>query len=499
MYNRRCICPGTYSPCRRGSRYKKLKKGCARLKSNGTVKYLSSVTALLVVGVAGVLVQTVLLNLYYVFDDMLWAHGTPSGVGAAFYIIAAVSAAVAVAVALMLKRHLAGKNVPGASFDAAFSRTDESFPGAELPERAAAAACAAAMVFAFAAQFFSPAYDHLRLILDSSYVNYYSQAAFAHTACLVLILPAVLYFAFCAAGKRAPVATCIILVFFVIAFTLRVYYDMSVILSNPRRLSSIFSLIMFLLFITAKSGTADDSRKPVLVALSGSIAFVCCLQDSLPNLVLNLSGSFSDGIQVFYYLTMFTFSLYALACVRTCIFRTLFPLPAEVSTDYDQNVREDTQSEAAGSEGAVCQENSGENSDGEHGDPLADCGLTRDQIERFYTILCEKTAESARENSEEPDPDKIGKGAALFIKTLLESGEREENVRRILSVIEKESRKEKTEKSEGTPAAECDACVKPQDGGECSGSGDANDGGECSGSGDANDGNECSGSGDTSI
>lgn len=438
------------------------------MKSNGAKKYFTFVFATLAVGVLGVLMQTALLNLYYVFDDMLWRRDTPGIVGAVFYITAAVAALLAAAFSLSLNKSAAesDKEMPGPNLH------DSGPAGVDIFVRAAAAACAAALLFAFASQFFASPSDHLVEILDPAYRHYYVQAAYAHIACLVLALPAFFYFLFTASDKPAPILARVIMILYVIAFILRIYYDMSMILTNPRRLSSIFSIISFLLFITVKEGAFLPGSRRALINFTGCLAFVCCLQDALPNLLLNITGVFSDGIQLFYYILMLTFAAYAFSCVRATASSVFLYSGASGGEGPDESVSDEKAPESsealpeqdalkdarqtseatnpsatsASSDFSVSSDasvSSGHDaaSDKSVSDESEAAELTSEQLRRFYDMVCAEMESAAKKEGRAPDEKSIRTAAAKLIKTALESEDREKNIKNILSLLGEEDGK----------------------------------------------------------
>lgn len=302
---------------------------------------------------------------FYDFEAKLWHHGTPGIVKGLLYITLTL-------ILLFAGAYLySSRNT---------SRKESGLENPSKPLRGVSLFCALALVSTLIVQIAAiGSFDHLYLLLVSGSTDYLAIAAFLHRTTLILVPFATLWFVWIARGKQPTVGLGLLPIVYFMFLALRVYFDMNTLLSDPRWGFRVITLIFAMLFILAEVNMLVYQKRSLLHALFALPAFCILTTSAVCNLIFNISGHFSDGIEVAYFVLELGFAAYIIVRMIS-LNRITEPeeTPAKeiilVSKEEIETTEEEPETEEA-------EEFDQPDENGE----LAD--LTEDEVKRFYTAV----------------------------------------------------------------------------------------------------------------
>ncbi|MBO7740156.1 MAG: hypothetical protein J6S34_01380 [Clostridia bacterium] len=314
---------------------------------------------------AALTVEQIFINLrFYDFEASLWQHETPGIVKGLLYITLAI-------IMLFAGAYLySSRNV---------SQREVGLEKPDTPLRGAALFCALSLFATLVAQIAAiGSLDHLYLLLVSGSTDHVAIAAFLHRVTLILVPFACLWFVWLARGKQPTVGLGILPIVYFMFLTMRVYFDMNTLLTDPRWGFRITTLVFAMLFMLAEVNLLLHKKRSLLHYLVSLPAFCILTTSSVTNLAFNISGHFADGIEIVYFVLELAFAAY-IAIRMIALSKDTAPEeePAKeivlVSKEEAEEAEEtDTESE---------EEFADEEDDGE----IAD--LTEDEVKRFYKAV----------------------------------------------------------------------------------------------------------------
>lgn len=314
---------------------------------------------------AALTAEQIFINLrFYDFEASLWQHETPGIVKGLLYITLAI-------IMLFAGAYLySSRNV---------SQREVGLEKPDTPLRGAALFCALSLFATLVAQIAAiGSLDHLYLLLVSGSTDHVAIAAFLHRVTLILVPFACLWFVWLARGKQPTVGLGILPIVYFMFLTMRVYFDMNTLLTDPRWGFRITTLVFAMLFMLAEVNLLLHKKRSLLHYLVSLPAFCILTTSSITNLAFNISGHFADGIEIVYFVLELAFAAY-IAIRMIALSKDTAPEeePAKeivlVSKEEAEEAEEtDTESE---------EEFADEEDDGE----IAD--LTEDEVKRFYKAV----------------------------------------------------------------------------------------------------------------
>ncbi len=301
---------------------------------------------------------------FYDFEASLWQHETPGIVKGLLYITLTIIMLFAGAY-LYTSRHTSQREV--------------GFEAPDLPLRGAALFCALALFATLVAQIAAiGSFDHLYLLLVSGSTDHVAIAAFMHRVTLILVPFACLWFVWLARGKQPTVGLGILPIVYFMFLTMRVYFDMNTLLTNPRWGFRITTLVFAMLFMLAEVNLLLHKKRSLLHYLVSLPAFCILTASSVTSLVFNISGHYADGIEIVYYLLELAFAVY-IAVRMIALGKDVEPEETPAREIVLVSKEEAEQAEEDPAEGEE------EFADEENDEEIAD--LTEDEVKRFYKAV----------------------------------------------------------------------------------------------------------------
>ncbi|MBQ2686717.1 MAG: hypothetical protein IJF55_03185, partial [Clostridia bacterium] len=366
--------------------------------------YLVFTAALMAVGTAAF---SVMLGKYYDPELFGFNHSAPNSIELIIPLIFAVAFISALSTLFTM-----GKK--------AFPET--TMPKIDVFTRSASVIVSLSLLLTAIFQFvFASSDDHLtfRNILSGG-----SEIALIHTACAVISVLAIVYFARDFISKDKSVIFGIAFVIWCALYALRVYFDMSVILSDPRRILSIVAMCSALLFIHAEFRLYTGSPMQSLYVISAMMTSVLCIISGLPSVILNVAGYFSDGIQISYFAVEASIGLYAFArLVSLASIEAFTPVEIEVEEIPEEAPAENTEEEAPAEENLEISDKN-------------DSPLSREEIALMYSYIYNSVKERMNDSyiSEGLESDEIRATTLTLLEGILKDDEGRED--RIASLRE---------------------------------------------------------------
>lgn len=354
---------------------------------------------------------------FYDFEASLWHHGIPGIVKGLIYITLTIIMLFAGAYLYSLR------NV---------TPQEEGFEQPGIPLRSVSLFCALALFATLVAQVAAiGSFDHLYLLLVSGSTEHVAIAAFMHRTTLILVPFACLWFVWLARGKQPSVGLGLLPIVYFMLLTLRVYFDMNSLLSNPRWGFRIITLIFAMLFMLAEVNLLVHKKRSLLHYLISLPAFCILTASSLSSLIFNITGHFSDGIENVYYVVELAFAAYI--AVRLIAFNKE-PENKEILAKEIVLVSRDEQTPAE-EEPVENEEDFAEEE--ESGEELSD--LTEDEVKRFYKAV---TASVRRRValSEPPTPEeeaKVKEESLTIIAAVLRTEDRNSRISAVRTFLAK--------------------------------------------------------------
>lgn len=375
--------------------------------------YLVFTAALMAVGTAAF---SVMLGKYYDPELFGFNHSAPNSIELIIPLIFAVAFITALSTLFTM-----GKK--------AFPET--TMPKIDVFTRSASVVVSLSLLLTAIFQFvFASSDDHLtfRNILSGG-----SEIALIHTACAVISVLAIVYFARDFISKDKSVIFGIAFVIWCALYALRVYFDMSVVLSDPRRILSIVAMCSALLFIHAEFRLYTGSPMQSLYVISAMMTSVLCIISGLPSVILNVAGYFSDGIQISYFAVEASIGLYAFArLVSLANIEAFTPVEIEVEEIPEEAPAENTEEEAPIDEDLEINDKN-------------DSPLSREEIALMYSYIYNSVKERMNDSyiSEGLESDEIRATTLTLLEGILKDDEGRED--RIASLREAMNGNKETE------------------------------------------------------
>lgn len=350
---------------------------------------------------------------------------------------------------------------PSAARIAQIDRLSEKTPAVLFLRASAALAALSLTILPLLQIFLIDSGDHLDEILRSGSISYQPVVATLHIFSLILALPAAFFFLRSAQGKRRTAVEAIPLLLFLIAFVLRVYFDMSLMLNNPRRLFSVVTLLSLLLYVLCEVRLVMRPDRLIPYGFFTLLAMTLAAASGFSNLFLNLIGVLSDGAEVAYYLFEALFSLY-LAARLVLLCRAAGTKDEAAAAGNAGRAEEKADApltqDLAASDGTDA-------SDG-HDEPP----VTRDELNRFFNMVY--AAVASRRDSDGPigeEEEKEIRAEAMEVLTrLLTSEDRTEAIRTmrrfLAAASEEESGEGESMSAPQTPTAQTSSANTNSDG-----------------------------------
>lgn len=387
-----------------------------------------------VMAVAMAVAQTLVYRAGLDLSLGLWTADTDGFIKALFYILSVLALGFALSFALTA-RHF-GIN----------EKTVETAPLPSAGLRAVSFVAAALLVATVIAQFLAIGSDDKLFFYYVSNSRYYSPAvAVIHTLTLVAAIPAALWFFSVFMKKKVTVAHGIAPVLYLLLLVVRIYFDTTYHLNNPRWSARIFSLVIALLFFLFEVRQLLTQKRLTLYhLLSVSTAMILTVY-SLSSLALNLLGVVNDGIEMIYDLFLLSLGVYALL-------RTLKTVekkedePEETPTDEAQDsvetleeTAEDEEAAEENTEETPVPEEAAETEDETEEETEEDLpDLTEDEVKRFLAEMTEYLAEEQGANQNDQEAyRKAGEQALYLLSRILEDEDRNARISAIRGFLAK--------------------------------------------------------------
>lgn len=361
---------------------------------------------------------------FYDFEAGLWQHETPAIVKGLLYITLAL-------ILLFAGAYLYSQR--------STVRRQEGIENPSLPLRVACGICVAALAATLVAQIGAiGSFDHLYLLMVSGSTDYLAIASFLHRVTLMLAPFAALWFIWIARGKQPTVALGILPIVYFMFLSLRVYFDMNTLLTDPRWGFRIITLIFAMLFMLAEGNLLLHKRRSLLHYLISLPAFCILFTSSVFNIALNISGHFSDGIEIAYYVLELAFAAYiAIRLISLSqepenkeppakeIVLVSKPAPAEAPEEEAED----------GAEDAI--EEEPEEEPEEESDEIAD--LTEKEVRQFYYAITRSVRRRMTlSNPPTPEEEKAVKEETLaVIAAVLRTEDRNGRITAIRTFLQK--------------------------------------------------------------
>lgn len=317
---------------------------------------------------AALTAEEIFINLrFYDFEASLWQHETPGIVKGLLYITLTI-------IMLFAGAYLySSRNT---------SQQDVELEKPDTPLRGAALFCALSLFATLVAQIAAiGSFDHLYLLLVSGTTDHVAIAAFMHRITLILVPFACLWFVWLARGKQPTVGLGIFPIVYFMFLTMRVYFDMNTLLTNPRWGLRITTLVFAMLFMLAEVNLLLHKKRSLLHYLVSLPAFCILTASSVSSLVFNISGHFSDGIEIVYYVLELAVASY-IAVRMIALSKDVEP-EETAAKEIVLVSKDDTEKQEEPAEGE--EEFADEEDIADGNAEIAD--LTEDEVKRFYKAV----------------------------------------------------------------------------------------------------------------
>ncbi len=235
----------------------------------------------------------------YDFTVGLWQHGVSLPIQVLSYLLLVPMAFLALGFARLLKKAEAEEGCSASPF----GRSKLEIPFLCLPV-AALAATLVAQVAAYGTS------DKLYTLLDEASLHYLPLTAVLQTVMLVLALPAASYFVSHLFHKEQSVATGLFTIVYFTAYALRVYFDMTMQISNPRWSFRTVVLIAVMLYFVFEVHQLIKAEKRLTHLIVAFVAMTLAFTEGLSSLIFAVGFYTSDGWELTYSVMIFTVALY---------------------------------------------------------------------------------------------------------------------------------------------------------------------------------------------
>lgn len=376
--------------------------------------------------------QIFVYHKFYSFEEKLWQKGTPGFIPGLVYLMATLTIFFAVALAVVAKNTAKGKE------------PRPTLPPASRPLRVVSLFVSLSMaVLPILQLFLINSGDPLDEILAGGSLSYLPIVAALHILMLVFALPGAYMFLNTARGKARGVAESIPCLIFLITFTLRVYFDMTQMLNNPRRSFSVVTILVLLLYVVSEVRLITKPERYPSYSFFAVLALTLSAASGFSNLFLNLIGVFSDGAEIAYYLLEALFAVYIAVRLYDFSRQSAFSEPV---LQKEEESAPPVLEESAPAEAAADSE---ESAPADAPQPP----VTREELERFFEMIYAAVSEKRglTENSGEEDKQAARTETMAILTQLLSDENPEENLSALRRLIQKD---DKTPDEESAPLPE---------------------------------------------
>ncbi len=321
--------------------------------------------------------------------------------------------------------------------------------GETLFSRIAAYVVAACLVFTVVAQILSIGSDNkLAALLNSHSGSYMALTATLHIMTLLAAFFAAGYFFF-RAQKKILTGLGITAVCYFVFYTLRMYFDMTMHINNPRWSFGVLTLVLLLLYFVLEIDQLLFAEKPFLYTVCACLALVAGFSYSVGELAMAIGGKTDEGLSLAYPVLIFASSLYIAARLYTVFFADLtYKALPDASTDAvdiadtadtvepsDVTLFSDEISGSAIGDVAEDSEDSEDAEDAEYGIPE----LTQEELKCFYSAIYGIVAKKrgVGEDSGEEAKKEVRREVLAMLSHLLEGDSRSENIENMRAFLKR--------------------------------------------------------------
>ena len=304
------------------------------------------------------------------------------------------------------------------------------------------------LILTLVAQIFSVGSDNkLAALLNSHSKSYMALTATLHILTLLTAAFAAGYFFFRARG-RVEAGLGIAAVCYFVFYTLRLYFDMTMHINNPRWSYGVLTLVFLLLFFVAELDQHLFSEKITLYTVSASLALVFGLSYSAGELAMAIFGKTEDGLLLVYPLLVFFSSAYIAARLHTlllgnasCDDNTDEAIVTNRESSEDTPLLSDDISECGGDtvlDGASLDEELQEEPSDTAEETESD-ELTHTELKSFYDAIYRIVAQKRGidGNSDEEAKKALRREVLAMLSHLLEGDSRKENIENMRAFLKR--------------------------------------------------------------
>lgn len=278
----------------------------------------------------------------------------------------------------------------------------------------------------------------LAALLDSYSRSYMALTATLHILTLLSAAFAAGYFFF-AARKRAfrgerdtAIPLGIALICYFIFYTLRVYFDMTLHINNPRWSYGVATLVLTLLYFVTEVDQLLFRKKPIAYAITACLALVSSFSYGVSEVAMAIFGKTDDLFALIYPVLSLAVAVYIAARLYLALFFEPSTVGNASESEQDGTGVTDTTDATVvtgtAAEGGDTDELVGAPLDGGMTD--GDGEITREELRRFYRTIYAIVAKKRgiTEDSSQEDKDTLRREVLSMLSHLLEGDSRQENI-----------------------------------------------------------------------
>lgn len=274
--------------------------------------------------------------------------------------------------------------------------------------------------------------NKLTALLDSQSKSYMALTATLHILTLMTACFAAGYFVFRLQKRMVEGLGIVALVYFVL-YTLRMYFDMTMHINNPRWSFGVLTLVLLLLYFVFEIDQLFFSKKPLVYTVLACLALVSGFSYSVGEIAMAIGGKSDEGLAIIYPILILAASVYVASRLYTLLFAEA---EKEASADTVAEAEEsasDATGEQANEEayGALC--------GGIPCETLPPEELTHDELKRFYTAIYTIVARKrgVGEDSDDEAKKRVRQEVLAMLSHLLEGDSRTENIEHMRAFLKR--------------------------------------------------------------
>ncbi|MBQ7365079.1 MAG: hypothetical protein IJW46_05735 [Clostridia bacterium] len=402
-------------------------------KTLALYSYIGALVASLLVAV----VHTVTYLNHYDFTASLWQHGVSGMIGMLSYLCLIPILTVAAVYGITLKK---AEEEEGSSaslyIQSRFSKI-------------ASLAVAVLLALTLVAQALAVGTsDRLHALVDPTSGAYMSLTSMLHILTLVFALPAAWYFVSLFRKKEAPLSAGLLVLGYFILYTLRVYFDMSMHINNPRWSFRVMVLAAILLYFVLELRHSLKPERHLAYVLFGFLALSLSLTEALSEIVYAIGFYTNDGFELTYSVMKLSIAVYIASRLWDLTRSLDKKLPEGVSESGDPKPSDTPDAVTALPEDTPKTLEGFEDTPKDTGDTVEDTSeeslpeallqdLTKEELMRFYRALYQSLAkkQGVNETSPEEDRQRVREETMTLIAKLLDGDSREEGIRYMRALL----------------------------------------------------------------